>query len=222
MAPLAAALEARLPGARVHFAELPGHGDQTADGAEGVFERAAARLFDGLAAGPRVLVLHSIASGLLPALVASSNDDLAAVFLLEGNMATDHLELSGRLASMDAVGVERYTKSLAGYGRLMMERALVASLPSVDIARYAETYRALEPSTLAALARDMVAMTQGGSLRAALVRLGGRLHCVWGSRSVAPDLSDLAATLHIVANAGHNPMLDDSDAVADIVAAAVR
>jgi len=221
MMPLAASLEARYPEALVHIAELPGHGDEPADEAEGVFYRAGGRLLNGLPAGPKALVLHSIASGLLPALVESCDCDLVAVFLLEGNMSVDHLELSGKLASMDAAAVGRYMKSLARYGHLMMERSLVASLPANDIARYAATYSVLEPSTMVALAQDMVVMMKTGALRAALVHLGARLHCIWGSRAAAPDLSDLKATLHVVANAGHNPMLDDPDTVADIVAAAL-
>lgn len=222
MGALSASLRQAYPRTEMHVAELPGHGEESADAGEGVFRRAAMRLLGRLAGGPKIVVLHSIATGLLPAMLEQRDKDLLAVFLLEGNMRSADLVLSRKLALMDDTAVVRYVKSLAAYGRLMLEQSLVTPLPSDQIAAYAASYRVIDPPTVAALARDIVNLTEAGALHAALASLEARLHCIWGSNSTAPDLSGYSADLHVVPNAGHNVMLDDPEAVADIIATALR
>ncbi len=210
------------PGRGVLAIDLPGFGesDRFPPGIEYSFASHASALSEVLAkteadfgAARIVLIVHSMASGLLPEMLALRPSSFAGVFLLEGNLIADDAGWSRRLIEMGEIEFQRHLRLLQKGGHFALATELKAPQSQSELKRLSACYCQADGRAIRETASHALAVTNAGLVIHALKSFAGSKAYLRGSHSSPwagwPILKEAGVSGLTIENAGHFPHVDN-------------
>lgn len=160
-----------------------------------------------------ILVLHSMASSLLPELLDSSMRP-AGLMLIEGNLVREDAGWSRRIIAEPSETYLDWCKRIGKFATSVLGSQLVNNHRKEDVSAWARGYSQVDPQTLRCFAQSLVSRTDSGVIVEALTRLDVPKVYLRGSHSDRWEvgkkvLADLKIPFISIPNASHFPMIDN-------------
>lgn len=163
------------------------------------------------------LVLHSMASGLLPALTEFADLRIPSIFLLEGNLVYEDAGWSRSISEMPEGEFGTYFNRVKKTARYVMRQQLKGPHPKEQIERWSKCYQNANARAMREMALETYAATQQGKIANALKGVTARVVYLKGldenSWSGHDFLIENGFELVKLPDAGHYLMLDDPETV---------
>ncbi len=202
--------------------DLPGFGAQQTTGYQDIEQCTThiVRCMNDYNWSNTVLVVHSLASGLLSSLLAKTGQHPRAIILLEGNLLPIDATWSHDIIAMDtqkyASWARRYKKNAA----LILRTQLQNKHPAEEIGLWAEGFTQFDHTALPQYAADALQVIKSGQVLQTLAALHDRVLYLRGAESPEWDEGRTLLTKHgikiaEIAKAAHFPMLDNPCACAE-------
>jgi len=164
-----------------------------------------------------ILVLHSMAAGLLPE-IADGKWRPKAIVLVEGNVIQADAGWSSRISEMEDAEYKNWIVRLRKNAIIIMRNQLRSVQAPDDVAMWAEGLRSVDDTALRVIAKSLVNRTRDGHNMRALsaidvpsVYLRGELSDPWldGHR----QLESIGVPVVVIPASAHYPMIDNPLAV---------
>lgn len=171
--------------------------------------------------GKVTVVLHSMASTLLPAFAKIGHPNIRAIYLLEGNLVPEDAEWSKWLSSMQDEQLSRYVRKFKDHAQFVLKKNMHREYPRSVISRWSECFRSADPRIFREMGRDVYEITRNRGVQSALREFNGPKIYIRGSAESdwagASMMKDLDVRLLEIENAGHYLMLDAPEPIYDVV-----
>jgi pimeloyl-ACP methyl ester carboxylesterase len=166
-----------------------------------------------LGAARIVLTVHSMASGLLPEILALEIQPFAGLALLEGNLVPEDAEWSRRIVDMGEIEFQRYFTSLQKGGQYALAAELKAPQSKAELKRLAVCYCLADSRAFRATAAHALADTNAGLVIHALRKFTGPKLYLRGSQSSPwagwSALSEADVSGVVIEHSAHFPHVDN-------------
>ena len=101
------------------------------------------------------LVLHSMASALLPHLLEFEDLRLSAIYLLEGNLTIGDAKWSTQIAEMSDDEFDKFVSRLGKYAPLILDKELHRRFDQENLSDWSRGFVKVDPRALRGLAREV-------------------------------------------------------------------
>jgi pimeloyl-ACP methyl ester carboxylesterase len=173
------------------------------------------------------LVVHSVASGLVPYLLSERSVEVRSVTLLEGNLTDEDTEWSQTIANLDHMALTSYVRRFRRIGSVLMRQQLRREVTELELAAYSSGFQLVEQRALHELATSAQVEIAARTVERALAAFVGPKRYVrgedgrtWGrTQSV---VSQLSIPIEFIPGAGHYAMIDEPIATARAIARCIQ
>ena len=168
-----------------------------------------------------VLVLHSMASGLLPEMLKFDELEIETLFLLESNLLEEDAGWSRELSDMSDDEYRVYFQKVQKAARFVMASQLRRKHPREHLQQWSQGYVNSDERAMRETAIELYERTSSGKILDAVKAFDGRKvyfrgidDCQWNGFDL---LNSMGFETVKVPNAGHLLMLDDPEAVYGVI-----
>lgn len=160
-----------------------------------------------------ILVLHSMATGLLPE-IARQNIRPSALILIEGNLISEDLEWSKKIYSMSSEDFEKWIIRFRQNAPTILRTKLKKNHPISDLIKWSEGFRMVDANALREIAKNLITVTKSNSISMAIQNLDIPTYYLRGELSKDWNdgyhlLNALSIPVIKIPNSAHYPMLDN-------------
>jgi len=163
------------------------------------------------------LVLHSLASALLPAILTCKKwPNLTKLVLIEADLLTSHASWGKKLALMDDITFDNYITRFKLNSTQVMRLQLKGIHSQLQTKAWSNCFQTLDVKALQSMAKDCSRIIQQGRIQVFVNQLTIPIEYIYGSESdVATNILEMTTIFHFlfspILKAGHYPMLDNPE-----------
>jgi pimeloyl-ACP methyl ester carboxylesterase len=214
LAPLASEAEILIP-------DLPGHGL----GPRGCYDFSEiwSYLEDHLSTddwAQTIIVLHSMASALLPE-INLSNTRPKAIVLVEGNLTQSDAKWSEQIIRRSENDYQKWFKIFSQSASTVLRTQLKTRQDEKDLIQFSEGFSLVDPSALRKIAAQTFSRSINGEIVNALKKIKVPTYYLLGELSEQLDkralISEFNISIIVIPGSGHYPMIDNPLATWDAI-----